>query len=78
MSLIDGPGAKTYPIVGMTYALVNADQTTNPADRELVAFLHWATHEGQAYVKELRYAPLPPVLVQRIDAALDTMRKAPQ
>jgi eukaryotic-like serine/threonine-protein kinase len=78
LPLIDAAGEDTYPIVGMTYALVYADQTGNPSGRDLVAFLRWATHEGQAYVKDLRYAPLPPELVQRIDAALATVKLAPK
>jgi phosphate ABC transporter phosphate-binding protein len=76
LPLIDAAGEDTYPIVGMTYALVYTDQTGNASGRELVAFLRWATHEGQAYVKELRYAPLPPELVARIDAALATVQLA--
>jgi phosphate ABC transporter phosphate-binding protein len=77
LSLIDGAGTDTYPIVGLTYALVHSNQAANPTGRELIAFLRWATHEGQAYVKELYYAPLPPELVQRSDAALATVKLAP-
>jgi phosphate ABC transporter phosphate-binding protein len=77
-SLTDGPGDDTYPIVGTAYALVHVDQTGNPSGRDLVAFLRWATHEGQAYVKDLRYAPLPPEFVQRIDQSLATVRLAGQ
>src|SRR5262249_9951773 len=70
LPLIDAAGENTYPIVGMSYAVVYTDQTDNPAGRELVAFLRWATHEGQAYVKDLHYAPLPPEFVHRIDTVL--------
>jgi phosphate ABC transporter phosphate-binding protein len=73
LRLIDGAGEETYPIVGLVYALIRTNQVGNPSSRELVAFLRWATHEGQAYVKELHYAPLPPELVQRIDAALGSV-----
>jgi phosphate ABC transporter phosphate-binding protein len=72
----DGAGEATYPIVGASYALLHADQRSNPSGRELVAFLRWATHEGQAFVKDLRYAPLPPELVGRIDAVLATVHVA--
>jgi len=78
LSLIDGAGEDTYPIVGMTYALVHTDQTGNPFGRELVAFLRWATNQGQTYVKDLRYAPLPPELVQRSNTALATVKLAPK
>jgi len=76
LSLIDVAGESTYPIVGLTYALVPKNQTTNLSGRDLVAFLRWATHEGQAYAKELKYAPLPPELVQRIDTALADVKLA--
>jgi phosphate ABC transporter phosphate-binding protein len=75
-SLTDAAGEDAYPIVGTTYALLHADQTGNPSGRDLVAFLRWATHEGQAYAKDLRYAPLPPEIVQRSDTALATVRLA--
>jgi phosphate ABC transporter phosphate-binding protein len=78
LSLIDGPGEDTYPIVGRTYALVHTDQTGNPYGGELLAFLRWATNEGQVQVKDLRYAPLPPELVQRGNAALATVKLAPR
>jgi phosphate ABC transporter phosphate-binding protein len=74
LPLVDAAGENTYPIAGMSYALVYTEQASNPYGCELVAFLRWATHEGQAYVKDLRYAPLPPELVQRIDSALDGVK----
>jgi phosphate ABC transporter phosphate-binding protein len=78
LSLIDAPGADTYPIVGMTYALVHSNQAGNRAGRDLTGFLRWATHEGQAYAKELYYAPLPPEIVQRIDTVLATVKLPPK
>jgi phosphate ABC transporter phosphate-binding protein len=78
LPLVDAAGEDTYPIAGMSYALVYTDQTGNPYGSDLVSFLRWATHEGQAYVKDLRYAPLPPELVQRIDAALSTIKLKPK
>jgi eukaryotic-like serine/threonine-protein kinase len=78
LPLIDGTGEDTYPIVGMTYALLHTNQTSNPSGRELVAFLRWASHEGQAYVKHLHYAPLPPELVGRIDGVLEGVKLAPK
>jgi phosphate ABC transporter phosphate-binding protein len=78
LALTDRPGEETYPIVSTTYAILYVDQTGNPAGRDLVTFLRWATHEGQSYAKEVNYAPLPPELVQRTDAALTRVRvKAP-
>ena len=49
------------------------DQTRN-ASAQLVEFLRWSTHEGQEYVKELKFVPLPRDLVKRIDDKLGTIR----
>ncbi len=78
MAIVDAAGENSYPIVGLTSALLQADQTGNPAGRELVAFLHWAAHEGQAYAKELHYVPLSADLVGPIDTALARVKVAPQ
>jgi hypothetical protein len=39
-----------------------------------VEFLRWTTHEGQAFATELKFAPLPPDLVKRIDDKLAKVR----
>jgi ABC-type phosphate transport system substrate-binding protein len=36
----------------------------------LVDFLHWATHEGQNSTEKMRYAPLPPEIIERVDQRL--------
>jgi len=76
-TLTDASGEEAYPIAGAAWAILYADQTKRPAGRDLVAFLRWATHEGQAYAAELRFAPLPPELVKRIDDRLGEVRVAP-
>jgi phosphate ABC transporter phosphate-binding protein len=73
-TLTDAPGADSYPISGTTWAVIRVDQSQNPSGRELLEFLRWATHEGQAYLKDLRFAPLPPELVKRIDDKLATVK----
>ncbi len=76
-SLTDAPGADSYPVVGTAWAILYADQSSNPAAADLVEFLRWATHEGQVYVKDLKYAPLPPELIKRIADQLAAI-KLPQ
>jgi phosphate transport system substrate-binding protein len=68
-SLTDAPGKDSYPISGTTWAVVVEKQPSEKG-RALVAFLRWATHEGQDHVAELGYAPLPAGLVQRVETAL--------
>jgi phosphate transport system substrate-binding protein len=73
-SLTDATGEDAYPVAGTAWAILYADLTDRAAGRELVEFLRWATHEGQAYVAELQFAPLPPDLVKRIDDRLSRVR----
>jgi len=73
-SLTDAPGEDAYPVAGPVWAILSSDQTTRSHGHELVEFLRWATHEGQAYAAELQFAPLPPELVKRIDDRLATVR----
>ena len=73
-SLTDAPGEDAYPIGGTVWAILYVDQTGRPTGQQLVEFLRWATHEGQAYGTELKFAPLPPDLVKRIDDRLGRVR----
>jgi len=73
-SLTDAPGEDAYPVAGTVWAILYADQSARPHGQELVNFLRWATHEGQAYASELKFAPLPPDLVKRIDDRLGRVR----
>jgi phosphate ABC transporter phosphate-binding protein len=73
-TLINAPGPGSYPLTGATWAILFADQTKRPAGKAMVEFLRWATHEGQAYVKDTAFAPLPPDLVARIDERLAAIK----
>ena len=44
--------------------------------KEVVDFLHWALHDGQQFVAETNYAPLPKELVPRIEKRLDEVKTA--
>jgi phosphate transport system substrate-binding protein len=65
-SLTDAPGDDSYPVSGTVWAILSTEQS-NP---ELGMFLHWATHDGQAYLAELQFAQLPPELVKLIEGRL--------
>jgi hypothetical protein len=67
------PGDDSYPIAGTTWAVAYRNQP-GAKGNELVKFLQWAVHEGQEHLADMRYAPLPPSLVQRIDNKLETFR----
>lgn len=75
-SLTDAPGEQSYPISGMTYALIYKKQKA-PLGRALKDFLSWCVHDGQKYAAQLDYAPLPETLVKRIEARLEQIELEP-
>ncbi|OGC03528.1 phosphate ABC transporter substrate-binding protein PstS [candidate division WOR-1 bacterium RIFOXYA12_FULL_43_27] len=59
LNLNNAPGVDSYPIVGMTWILVHKNQKDAEKGRALVDYLKWILSDGQQYVSELLYAPLP-------------------
>lgn len=72
-TLTDPPGDDSYPIAGTTWLVAYKNQP-GAKGKELVKFLRWAVHEGQEHLSDMRYAPLPPNLSQRIDEKIATFR----
>lgn len=73
VSLVDAPGADSYPIAGFTWALLYKEQKDKTKGEALVKFLNWSIHEGQALAEDLYYAKLPEDLVAREEAILRTV-----
>lgn len=69
----DPQGARSYPIVTYTWALVR--DAYEPADKtaKVHDLIRWTLTEGQQYAEELRYVPLPENLVQAALAELDSL-----
>jgi phosphate transport system substrate-binding protein len=63
-SIVDQPGASSYPISGYSWALVYTHHTGQTKGRALVSMLDWLTHRGQAYAAAASYVPLPPRVQQ--------------
>jgi phosphate transport system substrate-binding protein len=63
-SIVNQPGASSYPISGYSWALVYARQTSQANGQALVSVLDWLTHQGQAYAAATSYVPLPPRIQQ--------------
>lgn len=64
VSIVDAPGAKSYPISSFTWLLVYQNQNDPTRGPMLVTFLKWALTDGQSYASSLYYAPLPPEVVK--------------
>jgi phosphate transport system substrate-binding protein len=58
-SIVNQPGAASYPISGYSWALVYTHQTDQATGQALVAMLDWLAHNGQAYAAANGYVPLP-------------------
>jgi phosphate ABC transporter phosphate-binding protein len=72
-TLTNPPGDGSYSIAGSTWLVLYRNQPGTKG-KELVNFLRWAVHEGQDHLADMRYAPLPRNLVQRIEDKLSTIR----
>jgi phosphate transport system substrate-binding protein len=70
VSITDAEGQNAYPISSYTWILMY--QTPNDKDRgrKMVEFMRWALTDGQAYARELGYAPLPDAVVKLEQDAL--------
>jgi phosphate transport system substrate-binding protein len=58
-SIVNQPGASSYPISGYSWALVYTNQPSQATGQALVAMLDWLTHDGQASAAANGYVPLP-------------------
>ncbi len=58
-SIVNQPGASSYPISGYSWALVYTRQPSQATGQALVTMLDWLTHDGQAYAAANLYVSLP-------------------
>ncbi len=58
-SIVNQPGAASYPISGYSWALIYTHQPDQATGQALVSMLDWLTHNGQAYAAANLYVPLP-------------------
>jgi phosphate transport system substrate-binding protein len=73
VSITNASGAQAYPISSYTYILVYKDQKDAAKGKALVDFLWWGIHDGEAYAKELQYAPLPADIVKRAEGKINSI-----
>ncbi len=71
ISNADGKGA--YPISSYTYILVYKDQSDATKGKAIADFLWWAIHDGEKFVKELHYAPLPAEIIKKVEVKINSM-----
>jgi phosphate transport system substrate-binding protein len=57
-SIVNAPGAKSWPVAGYTYLLLYMDQQDCAKAQRLVSFIKWGLTDGTRFATELDYAPL--------------------
>ena len=63
-SIVNQPGAASYPISGYSWALIYTRQQNPAKGQALVVMLDWLTHDGQASAAANGYVPLPAQIQQ--------------
>src|ERR671914_2708156 len=77
VSLLDAPGADSYPIASFSYLLLYKELSTNIDSMEkaqaLAQFVSWAITDGQQFASALHYVPLPESVVQHNQQTLRSL-----
>ena len=76
ISIVDAPGADSYPISSFTWILVYQRQRDATKGKKLVDFLNWALTTGENEASSLDYAPLPADMAAKVKARLSTIMLA--
>jgi phosphate transport system substrate-binding protein len=73
ISIVNAPGADSYPISSFTWILVYQHQRDATKGKKLVDFLNWALTNGESEASTLDYAPLPSDMATKVKARLATI-----
>jgi phosphate transport system substrate-binding protein len=76
VSITNAAGPTAYPIASYTYILVYKNQRDAAKGKALVDFLWWGIHDGEAFAKDLQYAPLPADIVTRAESKINSITAA--
>lgn len=69
MELTNVPGAKSWPITGVTYILLRKDTAADKKD-ELKKYFNWCFSTGAPSASRLNYVPLPANVVKKVQEVL--------
>ena len=75
ISIVDAPGAESYPISSFTWILVYQNQSDAVKGKKVVDFLNWALTKGEADAAALDYAPLPSEMASKVKEKIAAVRR---
>jgi phosphate transport system substrate-binding protein len=73
ISIVNAPGADSYPISSFTWILAYQHQKDAAKGKKLVDFLNWALTTGETEATALDYAPLPSAMAANVKARVATI-----
>lgn len=74
VSITNAPGKEAYPISSFTWLLVPEQSKDANKGKMISEFLTWMLGPGQEMTKQLTYAPLPQPVVEKVRAAVKSVR----
>ncbi|MGO4221766.1 phosphate ABC transporter substrate-binding protein PstS [Lysobacter sp. TAF61] len=66
--ITNASGAQAWPITATNFILMYKQPKDAKRSADTLAFFKWAFENGQTHAKSLDYVPLPPALVQQVEA----------
>ena len=66
--ITNAPGENAYPIAASVFVLMYKQPRNEATHRAALDFFKWSLENGQADAAELDYVPLPPALVEQVQA----------
>ena len=73
ISITNATGADAWPISTFTFLLLPKDFSDKAKGLAIVRFAWYGTHEGQAFAKDLGYAPLPSAVQKAAEEVLKSV-----
>jgi phosphate transport system substrate-binding protein len=70
--ITNAPGGDAWPITATNFILMYKQPKDAKRSQEALAFFKWALEHGQSQAQALDYVPLPPALVQQVEAYWST------
>lgn len=74
VSITNAPGEQAYPIASFTWMLFYENPEDKAQAKAMVDFMRWALTDGQKFVPDLGYAPLPASVVDMELKALERIK----